>query len=301
MRFTFGSQCVKNRAVGAKLVSIVPSTTVLPNSNANPSKPGTTRCTMNPYNLRSPTSIRWFPALLSSLSFVLICLAFIPQVGVQNDEALFGSAIYQPAGIIHSIDVSGKRIPLMLISYLGALKTLLYIPLFARWKPSAASIRVPVIVAGAFTIWMFGLLLRRLSDQRAAVVGVVLLATDTAFLLTTCFDWGPVALHHSLMVAGVFCLLCFHQERKTRYLALAFFLFGLGIWDKALFLWMLGGLGIATLIVLPKLLWRHFTFKNLLIAVLAFAAGAAPLIRYNVREPWATFRGNASWSTGGIA
>lgn len=232
---------------------------------------------------------------------MLISLAFIPQVGVQNDEALFGSAIYEKAGLAHSIDLAGERVPLMILSYLGSLKSLLYTPLFKRWKPSAASIRVPMILAGALTIWLFGLLLRRLAGDRAAIAGMALLATDTSFLLTTCFDWGPVALQHLFLVSGVLSILCFYQEQKTRFLFAGFLIFGLGVWDKALFLWMLGGLGIATLIVLPRQLREHLTLKNLGISILAFALGAAPLIRYNVREPWATFHNNAAWTANGFA
>jgi 4-amino-4-deoxy-L-arabinose transferase-like glycosyltransferase len=223
-------------------------------------------------------------------------LAFIPQAGLQTDEALFAHGIYDTADIPHSISIFHHRIPLMLMSYIGALKSWLYTPIFHIWRPSAASVRIPAILAGGLTIWLFSLLLRRLSGNRAAVIGLALLCTDTSFLLTTCFDWGPVVLQHLLAVSGILCIVCFHQENKLRFLAAGFFLFGLGIWDKALFLWMLGGMGVATLLVLPKQLRKHLTLHNLAIAILAFAMGAFPLIRYNVRQKLETFRANAAWN-----
>jgi hypothetical protein len=231
-----------------------------------------------------------------SLFFVAVGLAFIPQAGIQTDEALFAHGIYDTADLAHSISIFHHRFPLMLMSYIGALKSSLYTPIFSIWRPSAFSTRVPVILTGALTIWLFSLLLRRLSGNRAAIIGLALLCTDTSFLLATCFDWGPVVLQHLLAVSGILCIVCFHQDNKLRFLATGFFLFGLGIWDKALFLWLLGGMGVATLLVIPKQLRKHLTLQNLATAILAFAIGAFPLIRYNVRQKLETFRANAAWS-----
>jgi len=49
-----------------------------------------------------------------------------------------------------------------------------------------------MLVAGAASIWLFYRLLRRIAGERAAVIGSTLLAADSLYLLTTCFDWGPV-------------------------------------------------------------------------------------------------------------
>lgn len=227
--------------------------------------------------------------------FVVIGAAFLPLTGIQTDEALFGSGIYDTQWVIHSISLFGHRVPLMLLSYLGALKAWLYTPLFHVWRPSAASLRLPAILAGTLTIYLFSNLLQRLGGRRAAFFGLALLCTDTSFLLTTCYDWGPTVLQHLLLVSGLLCLLRFHQERRARSLAAGFLLFGLALWDKALFAWILSGLGIATVLVFPRQLWKSFTPRNLAIAILAFALGAAPLIRYNVRQNLETFRGNAAW------
>jgi hypothetical protein len=229
---------------------------------------------------------------VSSLFFILIGLAFIPQAGIQEDEAMFGSAIYHPAGIASSVAVFGRRIPLMEMTYLGCLKSWIYVPIFRFWTPSAVSIRFPALIFGAVAIWLFGLLLRRI-DERAAAVGCILLATDTAFLITACFDWGPVVLQHLLLVSGVLCLVRFHQDKQRRFLAAGFLFFGLGVWDKALFAWVLNGMAVATMIVFPRELWKHVSVRNVAIAILAFGVGAAPLIRYNVRERLVTFRSNA--------
>lgn len=251
------------------------------------------RCILN--KLRLPESIRRCTALAYALFFVTIGSAFIPQAGIEEDEALFGAAIYDQSGVASSVPLFGHRIPLMEMSYLGSLKSWVYTPIFRRWKPSAASIRFPALVFGGITIWLFWLLLQRIDGYRAATIGSVLLATDTSFLMTTCFDWGPVVLQHLLLVSGVFSLVRFHQDQRRGFLAAAFLFFGLGLWDKALFAWILSGTAIATLVVFPKELWRHLSVRNFMIAALAFCLGAAPLIRYNVREKLITFRANAAF------
>src|SRR5207245_6112709 len=45
-------------------------------------------------------------------------------------------------------------------------------------------------------------------------------------------------------------------------LFLGCFLLGLGVWDKVLFLWILGGLIVGVSCVFPRELWRRLTFRN---------------------------------------
>lgn len=235
-------------------------------------------------------------AVASCLIFMLIGLAFIPQAGIQNDEALFASGIYEQVGIAQGIKILGHRIPTMLNTYLGALKSWLYAPIFRFWRPSAYSLRIPVIFAGGLTVWLFGALLARVAGCRAAVCGSVLLATDTLFLITTCFDWGPVVLQHLLLASGAVYLVRFHQERRRRLLTAGFLLFGLALWDKSLFAWIFSGITIAAVAVFPRQLWKHLNVKSLTAAALAFCVGAAPLFYYNVRYPFETLRANAAYT-----
>jgi hypothetical protein len=111
----------------------------------------------------------------------MIGLALIPQAGIQDDEALFGSAIFHPEEAAYSVKLFNHQIPLMQMSYLGSLKSWVYTPIFRRWKPSAASVRFPALVLGAITVGLFWLLLRRVSGYRAAAIGCLLLAPTHPF------------------------------------------------------------------------------------------------------------------------
>jgi 4-amino-4-deoxy-L-arabinose transferase-like glycosyltransferase len=253
---------------------------------------------------RLETGLKRLRFWIDSRAVPVFCCAYfllwgawlIPYPGVQNDEALFGQVLYKPISGQYFINIFGAHIPIMLMTYLGCLKSWMYKAVFKLWPPSVLSIRVPVLVIGAITIWLFWLFARQTVGNRAAAVSTILLATDGTFLVTTCFDWGPVALQHFLMIAGVLALISFYQTGREKMLALGFFLFGLGLWDKALFSWILGGLSIATLVVFPAELRRQFNWRRLTIAGLSLTMGAFPLLCYNVQQDGITFRGNAKFS-----
>jgi 4-amino-4-deoxy-L-arabinose transferase-like glycosyltransferase len=236
---------------------------------------------------------RYF-ALACCLLFLATGCIFLPHLGLQNDEALFANGIYEPKAA-YMVNIGHSRFPLMLMSYLGTLKSWIYRPIFRLFGTGMGATRAPMLLAGAAGVWLFYLLLRRVAGARAALVGCGLLAADTLYLLTICFDWGPVALQHLLLVSGVLLLLGFYQTRQHRQLFWGWFLLGLGMWDKALMSWMLGGAFIAVLVVYRKEFLAVTTLRRLAISALAFVLGALPLVIYNVNNRFATFRSNASY------
>ena len=225
----------------------------------------------------------------------------MPHLGIQTDEAIFVAGIYQTDTAYYTIRIFHHFIPLMILSYLGTLKSLIYAGLFQIFTPSLYSTRIPVLLMGAATIWLFFVLLRKLSGMAAATAGCILLATDTIFLLTDIFDWGPAALAHLLLVSGMLLLVHYYETRRLSVAAWAFFLFGLAMWDKALFIWSMAGLAAAALVVFPRALLRLATPKAVGVAVVAFLLGAAPLVHFNLRKGGETFRNNAAWSTKGFS
>src|SRR5579859_2483878 len=94
-------------------------------------------------------------ALLLCAVFLAMGCAFAPLAGFQTDEAIFASGIYDPATIPYSAQVFHKKLPLMLMPYMGALKAWLYAPILAIFRPTAYSIRIPVLLIGSITIWLF--------------------------------------------------------------------------------------------------------------------------------------------------
>jgi 4-amino-4-deoxy-L-arabinose transferase-like glycosyltransferase len=236
-------------------------------------------------------------ALAACALFFLTGASFLPHLGLQNDESLFANAIYKPYAVVYSFKLGHSTLPCMLMSYLGTLKAWIYRPVFNWFGTGTVALRGPMLLAGAGSIWLFYLLLRRIAGERAALIGCGLLATDSMYLLTTCFDWGPVALQHLLLLAGTLLLVRFYQQSDRRSLGWGCFLLGLAMWDKALAIWMLSGMGIAVFAVCTKKILGVITFRRVAIAAVFFALGALPLILYNVHTRMETFRGNTSWET----
>jgi hypothetical protein len=147
-----------------------------------------------------------------------------------------------------------------------------------------------MVLAGAATIVIFYKWAGLFAGPRGALLAALLLATDPVFLLTDTFDWGPVALQLLLLVSG-----CFLIARGR--LSWGAFLFGLALWNKAIFAWNLAGLAVAALLVLPSAVRavladrRRWTW-----ALLAFALGALPLLAYNLKRPNSTVKENAHFS-----
>jgi hypothetical protein len=223
-------------------------------------------------------------------------LAFLPLTGIQGDEALFAAALYHlPQATVFRVHAFGREIPLMLLSYLGALKSLIFSAVLIRIRPSYLTVRMPALVTGTVTVGLFAWLLEKLHGRKVAWVGGALLATDTIYLLTNCYDWGPVALQHLLALAGIAFVVGFASSGKRSSLFLGFFAFGLAFWDKALFIWLFSGLALATIAVFPRELKARASAKSLGVAGAGLILGALPLIAYNLASGFETFRSNSTF------
>ncbi len=219
------------------------------------------------------------------------------RLGVEVDEALIANGIYARGLPLYSWKTGATTIPVMILSYLGALKTWIYLAIFSIWEPDAISLRLPMMLTGVATLCLFFALLHRIAGRTAAYVGTALLATDPSFVLNEAIDFGPVALHHFLKMAALTAIVLWHQSRRGTWLAIGFFCLGLALWDKALFAWTLAGLGVAALAVYPHEIVASLKPRFIAIALVAFSLGAAPLIAYNIEHPLNTLRANTRISS----
>jgi 4-amino-4-deoxy-L-arabinose transferase-like glycosyltransferase len=194
-----------------------------------------------------------------------------------------------------------QQIPLMVIPYIGALKSWMMKAVIGVFGPSVVAIRLPGVTLGTVTIYLFSLLLRRICGREAALVGTALLATDPVFGMTTKWDWGPVVLQHLLLVGALYQVAAFVDTRRPGRLGLAGVLLGLAVWDKAVFVWMLGGLVVSTVVVLRRRLMPFLKPLYLAMALGGFLLGASPLVVYNLRNDWVTFRSNSKLSADDVA
>jgi 4-amino-4-deoxy-L-arabinose transferase-like glycosyltransferase len=231
---------------------------------------GLSRC------LRAPLMI----GICCGTLFFATATAFVSRAGIQTDEALFAGPLCR-SWRFFGLVLGHHNIPIMNMSYNGALKTWLYAPLLLVFRPTPAVVRKPADLLGAATIVLFALLLGTLRGRLSAWVGCALLATDTSFLLTTTYDWGPVALQHFLLVAAMFLALRWYRTGVNGWLAAAAFICGLAFWDKAVFVWVFVGT-LAGLLVFASEIRSRMGGRTIALAVVALAAGGSPLLFYNL-------------------
>ena len=224
--------------------------------------------------------------------FVACACIFVPYAGVQNDEVLFAGPLFHDHPREYTVRAFKHDVPLMLLSYLGAAKTWLFGAIFRTFHSGIWQLRLPVILIGAATLAALFLLFRRAAGPFAAATACLLLSLDPLYVLTTTFDWGPVALQHLLLACAMLYFVLACAKGSPLHAAAGAFAAGLGMWDKALFLWMASGAGFAALLLYGREMRAFLRPRMIAALVLGFVLGAAPLIVYNIRHPLKTFQGN---------
>ena len=241
-------------------------------------------------------------ALLAvSVVFILSAMLFGKHLPIEADETLIGNGIYARGAPVYSWKIGDSELPIMMLSYVGALKTWLYNGVFELWPPGPVSLRLPMVLVAGLALWPFFVFLDRSVGRRVAWIGTLLLATDTSWVLLASIDFGFVVGQFFFKMGALVLLLRFHRDGKAWALAGAFFLLGVALWDKAVFLWVLFGLGVAGLAVFPGEIRRRLSMRNLGLAAASMIVGALPLVIYNVARPLETLRSNAKVSDERIA
>ncbi len=228
------------------------------------------------------------------LVFLFFGAAWIHLPGPQHDEMLPVSVLlpWLWRETEFSIQLGHRHIPLMVMSYVGALKGWLLALWFLVVPRGVPGYRAFALAAGVVAVCLTFWLARRFWGRTVALLTTALVASDASFVHTIRLDWGPVALMHLFKMGGL-CLLARWLAAGSRWLlAAGMFLFGLGLWDKATFIWFLAGLGATVLILFPReTLQRLRTEPGAIsIAAVAFLIGASPFLYYNVAKPGQLWR-----------
>src|SRR5579871_1172792 len=111
-------------------------------------------------------------------ALLAIELAFLPLPGIEQDEALFVAPFLRNNPVIYAWHIGTLAVPVMSMSYLSALKSWLYWPVFRLWPPSVWSMRLPECFISILILVLFADLARRVSSTRVALAAALFLATD---------------------------------------------------------------------------------------------------------------------------
>ena len=185
----------------------------------------------------------------------------------------------------------------MVMTYVGSLKTLVYWPIFRIFGVSPWTLRLPVVLLGAVTIFVFFHLARVSggrsgSCDRSLSVGYrprlsadqhVRLGTGRFGTRFPC-DWVLVPLPFRVPR---------RSDARIWTLAAGFLCWGLALWNKAIFVWALSGIVVGGVLVFWPEIKRCLKPRIVVVAAAAFVGGALPLVVYNLTHRSATVTENA--------
>ncbi len=225
--------------------------------------------------------------------YLAFSLPYLDLPGLQYDELLFANAALgnvDGSFVEWQIRVLGRKVPLMLMEYIGALKAALYAPIFALFGLSPTTVRLPVILIGLATLLLTFALVRRLLGRSVALITLALLALDPTFIFANRLDWGPVALMLLLEVSSLYFLARWITGGEPRFLMIAGFLLGLGLYNKVIFIWYIAAFSVSLWLCFREHMGQLLNPRRLLLAAGAFLMGCLPLIAFNIASSKATFR-----------
>jgi hypothetical protein len=186
--------------------------------------------------------------MLSCSYFALMASRHIAIPGLYYDEVLFVNAATGGA----SDSFVARRIfgvPVMLMSYIGALKAYFYFPIFKLFGVSAATIRLPVICVSLVSLWMIFMISRLYFNAPTSAVVTSLVAFDPIFIFMTKLDFGPIVFMMLLKLLVLFFFIQTMTTASSRYLWPLVISAMLGLYDKLNFIWFILALGVSTAIL----------------------------------------------------
>ena len=173
--------------------------------------------------------------LATVLLVVTAALWLIPQFGTQHDEVLFAKPAFN-SRLSHAVLMVGKKpLPLMMMSYLGALKVYVYKLVFGIFPANLWSLRLPALIVLLSAALLLRNALRQLGYTVAGVAFFSLFLVSPSVIITGVFDWGPVCLQFLFFGGLVYFLARATGGRQLKWFALAGLFFGLGVWEKLTF------------------------------------------------------------------
>ncbi|MEW5957921.1 MAG: glycosyltransferase family 39 protein [Chloroflexota bacterium] len=191
------------------------------------------------------------------------------------------------------LPLGNQLFPLMTQDYIGALNTYAVLPFIAVLGSTPLALRLMSVLVGAGTLWLTYKLGAALTGERGVgLAAALLLAVDPTFIY-----WNRQGIFVTAVTAmiGLAATLGWRHRRSSgsmRGPVSGAFLFGLGLYAKFLFVWLIAALvGAVVLLNLKELRrtpasiiqrWRPRRLEILLLPP-AFLLGCWPLVLYNLQ------------------
>jgi len=261
---------------------------------------------------------RFLIAAIPAAIFLCATLMNLRLPGIQYDEVYYvppaaallknqldADYVMLDPSVIH---LFGKPLPLMFNYYTSFFRTYLTLPVFALFGIGVETIRGSSIALGVGALIFFIAFARRLTKNSAiAFAAGLMFALDASFVAYVRNDFAVVATMMALKGVVLWALLRWWQEGEAKYLYLGVFFTGLGITDRASFLWIPMAI-IATLILIyrknlvDEIRRRLDSTKKIFLSCVSLGIGASIFLAFNVATRGGTFTpmaGNFGETSGG--
>jgi 4-amino-4-deoxy-L-arabinose transferase-like glycosyltransferase len=187
------------------------------------------------------------------------------------------------------LEVGGRRLPIMVMEYVGPINTYLSLAGFAAFGVESWVLRAIPIASSALAVIFMYALARLLFSRWVAVSAVLLVAVSPSFIFWSRQGFHVTSIMSLFLYGGLVAFVLWWRSGKERWLILGALAFGLGITAKFLFLWAIVATPLAALVAalacrvdVRAEIGRRISVPGLTAALAAFLAGAAPLIVYNL-------------------
>jgi hypothetical protein len=234
--------------------------------------------------------LRWAGLGAVVLYFITSWLWGAHRIGLHYDEAI---CAHGAVHMLHSVDpppfahdrgswirFAGRRGPLVILPYAGAIKDYVLLVPFGLFGPGAALSRLINTLLGALGIWGITVLLRREINAGAAAAVGFILALNPTYISHTVYDYGVVVVWMAIL--GFLAIaISYYKKRRTTWAAfLIGLMMGVGVWNRVNFIWFLGSALAAAIVSFRKRLLipaRH-------LAALACGGliGVAPMLLFQI-------------------
>jgi hypothetical protein len=193
------------------------------------------------------------------------------------------------------VHIDGKPFPLMFNYYTSFLRTYLTLPLFALFGIDVITVRLSSILFGTVGLMFFAAFARRLTGSSGlALTAGLFLALDPSFVGYTHNDYVAVSTMMAWKGIALWTLIRWWRGERAQWLAAGMFFVGLGVTDRASFLWIPISLAAAFLLIERKDAWKKFKglwpgTSGAILCISSGILGASIFLAFNIATMGGSF------------
>lgn len=215
----------------------------------------------------------------------IMILAFISRVvlinmfpgGIHADEAFSG---YEAWSLLHyGTDSAGYANPVYLTVWGGGmsiLNSLLMIPGIALFGLNAVTVKIPVILMGVVSVYVFYLLLKETANEKMALWGSFLLAVSPWHIMISRYGMDANLCPAFVLIAMYLTVLGIEDNRRLKWAAVAW---GISLYSYVV-LWIFEPIFLLLLFLYCLKYKKINDYKQVVITVIVLAVIAVPLILF---------------------